>query len=369
MTGTGRFEPAAVTGSTKYGPEGLYSTASFDHMDLPSDLKNAMVTAANHSLAKKTWQSYKTASKHLKSCETETGIKINFPMSERDTTLFLSWLLVRRGVKASAADCYLSAVRQVHMVQGLPAPDLRQGVVKSIIKGGKNQDTTKERINGKRGRLPVTITILKLLKHEIAEAKLPYSTKRLVWLICTLNFFGCFRIHETLARSENTFDPAFTLLARDVELKQVKIGDTVEQLLQLRLKSPKEDRVGASIFVDVYETGSLLCPVRAYKKWMLTRPPTRTDLPAFRKADGVPLTGRELNKILKTCLEKHEFYQSGTITSHSFRSGMASLMATLGYSEEEIMAMGRWSSSAFETYIKLPRRKRSEMAKDIGRRI
>lgn len=337
-------------------------------MGLPEDLKKAATNAANHSLAKKTWESYKTASKHLERCEEETGIRINFPMTEKDTTLFITWLIVRRGVRASTADCYLSAVRQVHIVKGLNAPNLRQGVISSILKGGRNQNTIEDRINGRSTRLPVTITILKLLKIEIAASTMSFSKKRLVWLICTLNFYGCFRVHETLARTEQQFDPAFTLLSKDVKLREVTIDGKKESLLQLCLKSPKEDRIGASSFVDVYETKGLLCPIRAYKKWKATNPPNEPNMPAFRTEDGVPLTGRELNKILKKSLRKHDFYQSGTITSHSFRSGMASMMATLGYSEEEIMAMGRWSSTAFEAYIKLPRRKRSEMAKDLGRR-
>jgi hypothetical protein len=56
----------------------------------------------------------------------------------------------------------------------------------------------------------------------------------------------------------------------------------------------------------------------------------------------------------------------GTITSHSFRAGIASMMGVMGYSDSEIMGVGRWSSNSFEKYIKLPRTRRLEMAKKIG---
>ena len=55
------------------------------------------------------------------------------------------------------------------------------------------------------------------------------------------------------------------------------------------------------------------------------------------------------------------------MTSHSFRAGIASLMGVLGYSDDQIMAIGRWSSSAFERYLKLPRTKRAQMAKELGK--
>ena len=41
-------------------------------------------------------------------------------------------------------------------------------------------------------------------------------------------------------------------------------------------------------------------------------------------------------------------------------------MGKMGYTDAEIKAVGRWSSNAFETYMKLPRTKRSKMARDIG---
>ena len=184
--------------------------------------------------------------------------------------------------------------------------------------------------------------------------------------MCSISFFGGTRIHEILSRKERSFDPAFTLLWRDVELKEVKIGTETEKILQLKLKSPKEDRIGKEVIIDIYASHGLLCPVKAYEKWLRTKPPADSESPAFRDEHGTPLTGRKLNEILKRCLEKHIDYKSGFVSSHSFRAGIASLMGTLGYSDSQIKAVGRWSSSAFENYLKLPRTKRAEMAQRIG---
>jgi len=44
---------------------------------------------------------------------------------------------------------------------------------------------------------------------------------------------------------------------------------------------------------------------------------------------------------------------------------MASMMGALGYDDEDIQAVGRWSSRAFEEYLMLPRTKRMAIAKKI----
>ena len=48
-------------------------------------------------------------------------------------------------------------------------------------------------------------------------------------------------------------------------------------------------------------------------------------------------------------------YEVNTISSHSFRSGLASAMARQCYSDEEIKRQGRWASDAFMRYLKLRR--------------
>ena len=79
-------------------------------------------------------------------------------------------------------------------------------------------------------------------------------------------FFGGFRIHEILSQKQMTFDPAFTLLNKDIKIVTIKIGNRETNLLQVLVKSPKEDRIGRNIIVDVYETNGQFCPIKYYKK-------------------------------------------------------------------------------------------------------
>ena len=47
----------------------------------------ALVGASNKSLALNTWTNYKTAETHLKRCERETGVRMRFPMDDRQYNL------------------------------------------------------------------------------------------------------------------------------------------------------------------------------------------------------------------------------------------------------------------------------------------
>lgn len=239
--------------------------------------------------------------------------------------------------------------------------------MKSILVGAGNKQVVEDRQVGRKGRLPVTIAMLKLLKCELNLMQASKYFKRLTWAAASICFFGALRVHEILCRRPSSFDPDFTLLVEDVNLVELTVQGESVRVLQLRLKSPKEDRVGRNVIVDVYASEGAYCPVRAFQKWWGMRVNARRGTPAFVLEDGMLFTGKLLNQTLKDCLQKHVPAGYGAVSSHSFRSGIASLMGQLGYTDEEIKAVGRWSSNSFEAYLKLPRTKRVAMARNIAR--
>jgi hypothetical protein len=153
-------------------------------------------------------------------------------------------------------------------------------------------------------------------------------------------------------------------LAQDVKLQQ-GLKDDGGRFLEVRLKCPKENKTGKAVVVEVFESQGAICPVRAFDKWA-SKNQVETGFPCFRHKNGVPLTGRALNNILKKLLEPHVSYEKGKFTTHSFRIGLATTLGTLGFNNEEVKKAGRWSSNAYEVYMKLPRTQRSAVAKKIG---
>ena len=286
-------------------------------------------------------------------------------MTSENVIIFVSWL-IKRGLTAATINSYISGLRTIHLTQGIDQPALRPPIISSIIEGKSHIDTIKNRLRSKPKRVPVTLKVLKLIKAKINAWDESDQMRLLVWAVCLICFFGGFRIHEILSKNQTCFDPAFTLLGRDIRLAQVRVKSTTVSVLQILIKSPKEDRIGREVIIDVYETKGKFCPIKYYKKWLDSNPPCSSRKPAFLKPNGAPLTGKDFNKILKQLLSPHIDYNKARISTHSFRGGMATLLGQLGYSDEEIQAMGRWSSRAFESYMKMPRTKRALMAKKLA---
>ncbi len=96
-------------------------------------------------------------------CEKETGTKLELPWEQKQTLMFLDWLLTDRKVSAATASSYLAGMAKLHEIRGLEEPKLRKGLVCQVLKGKKNAEAVEKRNKEDKGRLPVTLTIMKLL--------------------------------------------------------------------------------------------------------------------------------------------------------------------------------------------------------------
>jgi hypothetical protein len=144
-------------------------------------------------------------------------------------------------------------------------------------------------------------------------------------------------------------------MTSDVRLSTVSMEGKNTEMITVRLKNPKEAR-GTSVTVEMFANGAKWCPVKAYKLWKRTTfLVSRMNTVLLRKEDGSCYTGREFNAHLKTITKNMAKLEGESYSSHSFRAGMATMMARLGYSDPDIQRQGRWASEAFLKYIKLGR--------------
>ena len=332
---------------------------------------STLINAANHSLALGTWKSYKSAEKHILRLEKDTGIKLRLPFGTAETLMYIGWLKDTRKVSVGTIEKYLAGIRLLHLKEGHNVPALRPDIVKSVLVGLEQQENIEKRLSGKAERLAVTTSVLKLIKHELKKKKSwPIAKKRLIWSICLTAFHGSFRIHELLSKGPEKFDPTSTLQGKDIKVENwVENGKTLK-VLKVWLKSPKELRKGHGVMVEVFETKSEFCPVAAFEKWRsVSKVAMSQTKPTFRLEDGTLYTGNAFNSDLKSLLSKHLDYNKKKILSHSFRAGLATVMAQNGYSDDQIMRIGRWNSSAFLCYVKLDRVKRMQISREITKRL
>ena len=104
-------------GRTKYGPEGLYNSSSFENLNLPEEVRQTLATTANQAICVKSWSSYRTAISMLDRCLSEFGEEFTLPLTDRLTSLFVGWLL-QRNLSVSTIRAYLSGVRTLHITRG-----------------------------------------------------------------------------------------------------------------------------------------------------------------------------------------------------------------------------------------------------------
>ena len=77
-------------------------------------------------------------------------------------------------------------------------------------------------------------------------------------------------------------------------------------------------------------------------------------MPFFIHEDGTIFSKVEFNKDLSSLLAHYPELntENDKWTGHSFRSGISTILSTLGFSEEQIKSWGRWASDAYMAYTK-----------------
>ena len=143
-----------------------------------------------------------------------------------------------------------------------------------------------------------------------------------------------------------------------------------EVFLTVYLKCPKEDKLQQGVTVELFSTNTVTCPVTAWSKWkQVSKVACCPSKPAFRKEDGSCMTDNQFNKDIESILGKVINYNTKKYLSHSFRAGLASMMASSGYRDEEIMRQGRWHSEAFKLYCKTGRASRLREQRELARKV
>ena len=319
------------------------------------------------SMAENSWRSLRSVLKSVDTLATEFSLELSLPWTQ-DKLLAFVLAGSMKGWQSSTLRSYVSRVSSVQQLGGM-GPVTMSLWGRKVLKGLEN---TEKKIPS---RLAVTPAWLRLIRKELVTRSWPRSKKRLFWMACVGLFHGSLRSAEMLPNSARSWAPDSTLLGRDVKLKsEVVNGETVRFLI-LVVRNPKETARAAKkvTFVELYEqkgAASWFCPVRAYLKFVeavlggVAPPP---GLPLMRRQNGRGYTAVAFNADLRDILTPWLAYGSeGGISAHSFRAGIASTLARLGFSEETIAAQGRWSSSCYLKYIKLGRATKLSVQRSVA---
>ena len=196
-------------------------------------------------------------------------------------------------------------------------------------------------------RLPITPSILLGLKREWEKG--PITEDRLmIWAACTLAFFGFLRIGEMTVSDGSSYDPQVHLSVDDITFDH----SSAPTVMFINIKASKTDPFRKGVSLSLGRTYRPFCPVAAMAAYLQAS--GSEPGPAFCFKNGEPLTRKKFVTQLKTGLEAAGIdYKK--YNSHSFRIGAATTAAAKGIEDSIIKTLGRWESSTYLRYVKIPR--------------
>ena len=309
-----------------------------------------LTEAVNMAITENTKSQYKTAMNHVERCKTYTNKNMDFPFDLSKTLNYVGFLMEVRKVSSNTISQYLSALRFLHLVEGADPSSLRPSIVTLILRGREHWEHVENTLSNKPKRVAITVPMMKYIKRSLINMPCSEEEKLLIWAVCTLMFCGSLRVHEILSK-ETVPCPHSTLFHEDLQVTEISINGNKKTIIKLRLKSPKENRIGNGVCLEIFGNDTFMCPARALKKW-LARTKTEPGKPLFRFPNKESFKGKDLKKILSKITDHLTEGSTGIVRSHSFRAAISTEMGLRGFSSEEIQAQGRWTSSAFKNYLK-----------------
>jgi hypothetical protein len=223
--------------------------------------------------------------------------------------------------------------------------------IKSFLKGAEHAKFYESARFNKRK--PVTFDILTLIGHQIMSSQWSEFHKTLFWTISLLLFWGSFRAGELLPTCRSEFDPKTDLTWDDIIFRS-------DGSIVIRIKSPKTACFPGQ-FVDLFPCPNNVayCPVFYLKKYRCLSMQMQLfhhHSSVFRSMDGNIVFTTQFIQLISDLLKPlHILGPYDVITGHSFRFGIPSTLASFQDPDldSEARIWGRWTSEAFQSYIKL----------------
>ncbi len=276
-------------------------------------------------------------------CFKSFHLSYNIPFPEfslLSITSFISFLNSIKSLQVSSIKSYISGIQFFHkLLYGAPSPEINNSQTTLLIRGIQRSRPIRP-----DSRLPITLDILTKCIHALRTCYQPPSTARTLDTMFILAFFGFLRCAELTASSK--FDPAINPTISDLTVLD---SETISFLI----KQSKIDQVKKGHFVYIFNLSSPIQPYQAVREYLHLRiSQAKSPLePLFLDHAGKPVSRTWFQKQLKSVLLSAGI-SAANFSSHSFRIGAATSAAQKGLTKHQIQTLGRWSSEAFQSYIR-----------------
>lgn len=290
-------------------------------------LLNAALTEGSKQAYKRAIASYTNFSKkHFPTCSV-------FPASTGVLAAFIASRFSQNYAPATLMT-YMSALSYIHKLADMADPT-QHFVIKKLLAGA-------QKLAGKPDtRLPITPSVLYKIVDATNFIVSSDYVHRMLKSMFLLAFHAFLRIGEMTVHSRSKSESV-------VQLTDVSISNSGLTLVMCHFK---HNTSGRPITLSISRTNDEYCPVLALSRFLNVRSPFKGPLYAF--ANGSPVSRNYFCQQLSKAL-KYAGLDPGNYKAHSFQIGAATTAADSGMSETQIQAMGRWKSTAFKRYIRIP---------------
>ncbi|XP_056097256.1 uncharacterized protein LOC130076258 [Rhinichthys klamathensis goyatoka] len=338
---------AEIQDAGSRGRQATNSSTSLFGINIPithpqKSLLNISLDTILQAVSPRTLQSYVTAW----GCFKAFHLSYNTPFPDFSLltiTSFISYLNSVKSLQVGSIKSYLSGIQFFHkLIHGAPSPEINNSQTSLLIKGIQRSQPTRPDT-----RQPITLDILTKCIHTLRSGYRSLNTSRTLDAMFILAFFGFLRCSELAITSR--FDPKIHPNISDLSVLD---SETISFLI----KQSKTDQTKKGHFIYIFNLSSPIQPFQTILAYLqLRNSHAKFHLePLFIDDSNKPVTRFWFQKHLKSVLQLSGI-PAENFSSHSFRIGAATSAAQKGLSQQQIQALGRWSSDAFQTYIRTNR--------------
>lgn len=262
------------------------------------------------------------------------------PITAEKVILFVAFLGTQ-GLSPSTIESYLAGLRRARILADPShlSPSFHTPYVKLLLRG-----IARSSAHSTRTRLPITQSIMNRIKSVLAQEPRAFANLML-WAACCVGFFDFLRCSEFLVPDGIAFDPEVHLAVNDLTY----VTSTDPPHVELRIKASKTDQLRRGTTISLGSTRGELCPVAALFDYLNAR--GGAPGPLFVVQTGHPFTRAPFVAQLQQVLNQAGL-PGNLFNGHSFRIGAATTASQVGIPETTIKILGRWNSTAYQTYIR-----------------
>lgn len=246
----------------------------------------------------------------------------------------------RQGLAASTTRTHLSALSFTFQLSGYN--DITQHFwVKKQLQGYSKVKPAND------SRLPITPHILSKIVYALPHTTSSAFTSILLHAMYVLAYSAFLRVGEITKTGKSK---QHYLLRKHLNFIDEPLTG---HFIELIIPHFKHSTSPTTLHIQSNTKNPMLCPYLTCQKYASFRGYQSPDEPLFSFMDSTPVSRQfftdNLRLGLAFCGLDLQLYKA-----HSFRIGAASMAAASGSSDIQILNMGRWKSTAYKKYIRIP---------------